>query len=905
MFPDNQPSPPQNDAVRRKIEAIFAGYSVAKGRIIFYNSHIDDDCLRWILWQLKRLRGLRELNIASNELGYDGATALASCGHLSGLHTLNVSGNHLDHRGARALASSEYLSGLHTLQLSQNEIGDNGVAAIATSEYLSGLRHLYIGRNKISDEGAIVLAKSRRLSGLQSLCIDTNNISHEGAMALAASEHLSGLSKLDISRNDLGDKGANALVASGHLPSLCRLRIGHNDIFRPQTVINLCERVLDRRLRIAGQSTKGALSVDVRFNPLRWSGMEKRMSNEIQEETNPKKLRELLIRLKTDSTVILAAGLAFMGRTMHGKTHATRWVVADESDFESLRSPIPLDERTLGYDRYSITLSPTRHGHSELTELWLTVVDVGGHREQLNSVSNLVYVNARRSVFVLVVKASESFKHGNWGHYYLQLIESLRVQKRIVEDGHPLDLEDLVKSHLSPERIPVVLLVSHAKGKRNIELPEPSELKKMYPLLDVLVFDPWEALEGDQYLPALYKAIGTQVAKLRALRESVVSTTLAIRDEIVRRFELDKGFPDRVPPRINSMTVDEFRIMCRSLGETSDAVQDATVRELGALGFLTVVGGTRRLRPGTRLLNPRFVNHYLFAGILERGGLELKDGFMSNDWFDDLTHDIKDPLEIAELKNLMRDCLVTFEWRHGGYPTGQFVPDLLPFRPTDELPVWHDAQCKVKLRPKGFLNESAFFNFVSERRSDLRPALVEKSRDGSEKITVLFRNECVMRNEMSEALVKVDVIEQEIVIEVRGPDYATAQSYGDGLRLVFREKIGSDLEGKWEKGHATLAATNTDDEPSFKSGNHELKEYIIKLLRHAGTEGASASTIAQNIRDAIGRESRLQSILNVSADISHETVTAACRELRNAERVFHNGGRNKASRWIHAQYRET
>ena len=126
-----------------------------------------------------------------------GVTKLAS---LTGLSSLNLASNNIGDEGARALAS---LTGLTSLNLWNNNIGDEGGRALAS---LTGLTLLILGFNSVGDEGARALAS---LTGLTSLNLYSNNIGAEGACALAP---LTGLTLLDLHLNEIGDEGARAVL---------------------------------------------------------------------------------------------------------------------------------------------------------------------------------------------------------------------------------------------------------------------------------------------------------------------------------------------------------------------------------------------------------------------------------------------------------------------------------------------------------------------------------------------------------------------------------------------------------------------------------------------------------------------------------------------------------------------
>ena len=80
---------------------------------------------------------------------------------------------------------------LFSLYLGSNEIGDEGARALAQSEHLASLTQLYLGYNGIGEEGARALAQSPHLCSLTYLSLDDNEMGEEGKRALSESVHLS------------------------------------------------------------------------------------------------------------------------------------------------------------------------------------------------------------------------------------------------------------------------------------------------------------------------------------------------------------------------------------------------------------------------------------------------------------------------------------------------------------------------------------------------------------------------------------------------------------------------------------------------------------------------------------------------------------------------------------------
>jgi internalin A len=154
---------------------------------------------------LANLANLANLDLSHNQIGDDGARALAN---LANLASLDLRHNQIGDDGARALSS---LASLSSLDLSLNQIGDDGARALAN---LANLANLYLGDNRIGTDGARALAS---LASLSSLDLSFNQIGTDGARALA---NLASLSSLDLSDNQIGTDGARALASLANLAFL-------------------------------------------------------------------------------------------------------------------------------------------------------------------------------------------------------------------------------------------------------------------------------------------------------------------------------------------------------------------------------------------------------------------------------------------------------------------------------------------------------------------------------------------------------------------------------------------------------------------------------------------------------------------------------------------------------------
>jgi hypothetical protein len=121
--------------------------------------------------------------------------------------------------GARALAKTRYMTALHSLSLSGNSIGPDGVRALVTGPW-SELKGLSLSSCKLADAAALTLAESGRLTALVGLDLEYNQIGLKGVAALCRAEWLSGLVNLYLVGNSILDKCALELCKSTVLKNL-------------------------------------------------------------------------------------------------------------------------------------------------------------------------------------------------------------------------------------------------------------------------------------------------------------------------------------------------------------------------------------------------------------------------------------------------------------------------------------------------------------------------------------------------------------------------------------------------------------------------------------------------------------------------------------------------------------
>jgi uncharacterized protein (TIGR02996 family) len=218
------------------------------------------------------LAGLRELDVAFEQLTEEDLLALAGCPDLAGLRSLDVGSITLSDDVCEALAGSPHLAGLKTLEASWcnpallaalagkgvkmrlrrfqmvgdgeeviaktlaqapafseiEELGlsfnqlDGGLKTLVRSPALPRLRWLSLWGCDVESGDLGALARSNRTGALEYLGLNDNHIGAAGARALARAGSLGRLTSLNLGQNPLGDDGVAAL-ARANLPGLRRL----------------------------------------------------------------------------------------------------------------------------------------------------------------------------------------------------------------------------------------------------------------------------------------------------------------------------------------------------------------------------------------------------------------------------------------------------------------------------------------------------------------------------------------------------------------------------------------------------------------------------------------------------------------------------------------------------------
>lgn len=172
---------------------------------ICYGEEEEDKVYKFFDPELYKNKDLTHLNIAGNDIGYQGALKLAQLlPYLNKLEYLDISGNRLGVKGAEVIAKANFSKNISWLNLSCNYICARGCDSFSrVLGQFSGLKHLNLGNNMIESEGASSLADVlTQCSVLSHLDLSGNEISDDGLASIASVfPYCPALAHLDLSCN--------------------------------------------------------------------------------------------------------------------------------------------------------------------------------------------------------------------------------------------------------------------------------------------------------------------------------------------------------------------------------------------------------------------------------------------------------------------------------------------------------------------------------------------------------------------------------------------------------------------------------------------------------------------------------------------------------------------------------
>jgi hypothetical protein len=190
---------------------------------------------------LARMPGVRRLRVYHNDIGVDGAVAIAAAG--GELESLNVCGNALGDAGLAALAAGG-LANLRELAIGWNDVGEDGVAALVAAPW-PHLAMLNIRCNRLGARSAAALA-SGALPALKQLGIDENQLGAPGLAALVDTPGFARLTWLNLGGTELNDAAVAAAWPFDAPCALRELRVHDNEL-SGATIARLARAVPDVR----------------------------------------------------------------------------------------------------------------------------------------------------------------------------------------------------------------------------------------------------------------------------------------------------------------------------------------------------------------------------------------------------------------------------------------------------------------------------------------------------------------------------------------------------------------------------------------------------------------------------------------------------------------------------------
>ncbi|MBK04444.1 MAG: hypothetical protein CL920_20470 [Deltaproteobacteria bacterium] len=188
-------------------------------------SYVGDEGVEAIA-QSPLMKRLTSLTLASCMLGDGAFVAIAESAPLQ-LDLLNVPFNAVGDAGVIALSKSE--NRLSSLLLSGNQVGNEGAKALASTKHMTALRSLDLYGNRVGDEGARALISSPHLSKLSSLSLGGNPIQSSFLKTIPPSAQPR-KQTIDLSNNDIDDQGAIRFATSSIVERVEAIDLSDNQI---------------------------------------------------------------------------------------------------------------------------------------------------------------------------------------------------------------------------------------------------------------------------------------------------------------------------------------------------------------------------------------------------------------------------------------------------------------------------------------------------------------------------------------------------------------------------------------------------------------------------------------------------------------------------------------------------
>lgn len=175
------------------------------------------------LSQMTGFESLQSLDLSSNALGVEGATAIAAWPRLRRLTSLSLQNARVRDEGARVIANSVSLQKLEHLDLYHNQLSPVGIRALAEGR-LENLRALDVGLNNLDLASLRKLITAPVLSKLEYLCLGNNLDASILGVILEESE-LFALQKLVVFVSDFQPEHIDAFLRASSMPNLEQVHV--------------------------------------------------------------------------------------------------------------------------------------------------------------------------------------------------------------------------------------------------------------------------------------------------------------------------------------------------------------------------------------------------------------------------------------------------------------------------------------------------------------------------------------------------------------------------------------------------------------------------------------------------------------------------------------------------------
>ncbi len=338
----------------------------------------------------------------------------------------------------------------------------------------------------------------------------------------------------------------------------------------------------------------------------------------------------------------------------------------------------------------------------------LNVWDFGG--QEIMHATHQFFLT-QRSIYLLVLNGREGGEDAD-AEYWLKLIESFGGESPVIVvlnkiKEHPFDVNRRA-------------------------------LQQKYPVIrDFIRTDCDELPIG---ISELRQAIERETDRLEHLRDAFPANWFDIKDQLARM-------------KKNYLSFEEYREFCNQHGETERDAQEKLAGYLNNLGIILNYRDDPRLQD-THVLNPHWVTNGIYK-VLNSDKLETQKGEVS---LNDLAEILDEREYPASMRRFIFDLMKKFElcFSFPDDDSHYLIPELLDKQEPAEA---------AEFRPEECLNFQYHYPVLTE---GLLPRFIVRTQSLSEGLA-RWRTGVILKFEGNRALVKADVQDKKVFINVSGP----------------------------------------------------------------------------------------------------------------------------------------